>query len=46
MKDLPKEIRGKLAITDYVEEKDRPANIKRETRYKHQYQDKSKRKLL
>ena len=46
MKDLPKEIRGKLAITDYVEEKDRPANIKRDNRYKHQYLDKSKRKLL
>ena len=35
-----------LTFQDYVEEKDRPANIKRDNRYKHQYLDKSKRKLL
>ena len=46
MKDLPKEIRGKLAITDYIEEKDRPHNIKADNRYKHQYQDKSRKKIL
>ena len=46
VKDLPKEIQGKFATTEYVEEKDKPANIKRDNRYKHQYQDKSKTKIL
>ena len=46
MKDLPKEIRGKVNLGEYIEEKDRPHNIKADNRYKHQYQDKSRKKIL
>ncbi len=46
MKDLPKGIQGKVQLGEYIEEKDRPHNIKADNRYKHQYKDKSKQKLL
>jgi hypothetical protein len=44
--DLPEQIRGKINFSEMVEAKDQPANIKADNRYKHQYLDKSKSKLL
>jgi|TARA_B100001029_G_C15035879_1_gene440096 hypothetical protein len=46
MKDLPKGIQGKVQLGEYVEDKDKPHNIKADNRYKHQYTDKGKQKLL
>jgi len=45
-KDLHPLIQGKLNITGMVEAKDQPANIKAANRYKHQFINKSKTKLL
>jgi len=45
-KDLPKALQGKAELGQYVEEKDRTHSIKADNRYKHQYLDKSKPKLL
>ena len=44
--DLPEQIRGRVNFTEMIEAKDQPANIKADNRYKHQYMDKSKTKLL
>tara|TARA_B100001996_G_scaffold300177_1_gene240636 strand:- start:1276 stop:1815 length:540 start_codon:yes stop_codon:yes gene_type:complete len=46
LKDLPPEIRGRVNFSEMIEPKDQPANIKADNRYKHQYMDKSKTKLL
>ena len=44
--DLPEQIRGRVNFSEMIEAKDQPANIKADNRYKHQYMDKSKTKLL
>ena len=44
--DLPEQIRGRVNFSEMIEPKDQPANIKADNRYKHQYMDKSKTKLL
>lgn len=46
LKDLPPQIRGRVNFSEMIEPKDQPANIKADNRYKHQYMDKSKTKLL
>ena len=44
--DLPEQIRGRVNFSEMIEAKDQPANFKADNRYKHQYMDKSKTKLL
>ena len=46
MEDVPKALRGSVSLGQYVEDKDKTPSIRADNRYKHQYLDKSKPKLL